>query len=141
MRSILLASLIFSAAAAQAASIDSAQQALAAVEQAGYQSPHDLEYKYGYWTVEATTPNGVHADVLIDPQSGELFVFESMSAALPPAQVVEKLSAAGYERIRDMEFDDGFWEAEARNPQGIKVELVLHPLTGEVLLEEIDQHD
>lgn len=126
------------AASAHAAPVQDATQALAAVEQAGYVAPYELEFKHGYWSVEATTPEGLRVDVLINPQTGELLSFDGISTALPRNQVRAALEAAGYHRVRDLEFDDGFWEAEANNAQGREVELVLHPLTGAVLAERFD---
>ncbi len=142
MRTAFFLSISLAAAAAStsinAAPVEDAAQALAAVEQAGYVAPYELEYKFGYWAVEATTPEGLRVDVLINAQNGELLSFDGKSTALPRNQVRAALEAAGYRRVRDLEFDDGFWEAEADNAQGREVELVVHPLTGAVLAERLE---
>ena len=57
---------------------------------------------------------------------------------LSPAQVVQKLEAAGYKNVHDLEFDDGRWEAEATSPQGTPVDLKIDPNTGAVLEEHAD---
>lgn len=140
MRTALFLSIALAAAAAsaKAAPVEDAAQALAAVEQAGYVAPYELEYKFGYWSVEATTREGLRVDVLIDAHTGELLNFDGKSNALPRNEVRAKLEAAGYRRVRDVEFDDGFWEAEAIDAQGREVELVLHPITGVVLDKRFD---
>ena len=57
---------------------------------------------------------------------------------LSPTEVVEKVKAAGYTNIHDVEFDDGRWELEATSPAGEAVDLEVDPDTGKIVHEEKD---
>ena len=59
-------------------------------------------------------------------------------AQLSPAQIVQKVEAASYTNIHDVEFDDGRWELEATSPKGAAVDLKVDAATGEILGEEAD---
>jgi hypothetical protein len=48
------------------------------------------------------------------------------------ADVGSTLSAAGYAEVREVEFDDGLWEAEVRRADGRWAEVHVDPATGEV---------
>jgi hypothetical protein len=62
----------------------------------------------------------------------------SALATLTPADVVRKVEAAGYRDVRDVEYDDGGWEAEATSAAGARVEVALDPKTGDVALDPED---
>lgn len=49
-----------------------------------------------------------------------------------PAELIERLNAAGYGEIRDIEFDDGLWEVEVRRDEGRWVEIHVDPASGEI---------
>lgn len=51
---------------------------------------------------------------------------------LSPAQVTEKLTAQGY-TVREIEADDGSYEVEMTDKNGVRVEMHVHPATGEPL--------
>lgn len=44
-----------------------------------------------------------------------------------------RLAQAGYSEVRDLEFDDGLWEAEVRDADGRWHDVHLHEATGELL--------
>lgn len=50
-----------------------------------------------------------------------------------PVEVTAALNAAGYSEVRDVEFDDGLWEAEVRRPTGRWGDVHVDPSSGEVL--------
>lgn len=52
---------------------------------------------------------------------------------LSPAQVVEKLSAKGYNVVK-IETDDGTYEVDVLDKSGVKIEAHVHPATGEILV-------
>lgn len=54
-------------------------------------------------------------------------------AVTGPADVTQRLSAAGYTEVRDVEFDDGLWEAEVRHADGRWHDVAIDGSTGEVL--------
>jgi hypothetical protein len=50
----------------------------------------------------------------------------------PMGEVIADLETKGY-KIREMERDHGCYEVEAIDPQGMRVEVDIHPVTGETL--------
>lgn len=66
-----------------------------------------------------------------------LLVTGAAAAADGPADSVQAtlqaLNAAGYGDVRDIEMDDGLWEAEVRSADGRWYDLHVVPGTGEVL--------
>ena len=55
------------------------------------------------------------------------------------AQVIyDQLTKAGYKDIDDIEFKDGIWEAEAKDPSGQKVEMKLDPNDGHIISSKKD---
>lgn len=59
----------------------------------------------------------------------------AQSTSLTQAQAQDKLTAAGYEEVRELELDDGFWEAEARSADGRWTDVRVHPASGKVYAE------
>lgn len=49
-----------------------------------------------------------------------------------PADVEAKLRAAGYNEIKDIEFDSGLWEADVRRADGRWGDIAVDPASGEV---------
>ena len=47
--------------------------------------------------------------------------------------VADALAAAGYVEVRDIEFDDGLWEADVRRADGRWGEVHINPDSGEIL--------
>ena len=67
------------------------------------------------------------------------------SAATTPApatmtlrQVLDKLEAAGYRHFQKIEQERTYFEVEATNPQGQRVELDVDAVTGEILKMEVE---
>jgi hypothetical protein len=54
------------------------------------------------------------------------------SAAAGPDDVAASLRAAGYADVRELEYDDGLWEAEVRRASGLWGEVAIDPASGEV---------
>ncbi len=119
--------------------VATAPEALARIAAGGHFAVHDLAFRHGLWTAEATTLDGRRVDVVVDGVSGAVWAGVGTGAPfLSATQVRERLAAAGYSQITDIEFDDGVWEAEARNAAGQRVDLVIHPVTGAILAETPD---
>lgn len=54
-------------------------------------------------------------------------------------EIAAQLKADGYTAIREIDADDdGYYEVEATNAQGQKVDLDVNPRTGKVLRSELD---
>ncbi|MBF9263989.1 PepSY domain-containing protein [Paracidovorax cattleyae] len=142
MKKKTLVTIALSAAAATAlpsmAWALSAAEAVDVMARNQYVAPHDLQKQYGYWTASAVSSDGARATVLVKDADGSFTAVRriDIGGALPGVeQVTQRLRAAGYATVYDVELDDGFWEAKARQStlQGEKVEFVLHPATLEVL--------
>lgn len=50
-----------------------------------------------------------------------------------PEDAKNRLAAAGYAEIRDLEFDDGIWQADVRLADGRWHDVALDPTTGELI--------
>ena len=49
-----------------------------------------------------------------------------------PADIVATLQSAGYAEVREVEFEDGLWEAEVRRANGLWGDVAVDPANGEV---------
>ena len=54
------------------------------------------------------------------------------AVAAGPNQITDTLRAAGYAEVRELEYDDGLWEAEVRRANGLWGEVSIDPANGEV---------
>ena len=63
---------------------------------------------------------------------------EKLVSDLSENDVKAKLTAAGYSKIHDVDFDDGVWKAEAERADGNDVEIHLAANTGEIIHVEND---
>ena len=110
-----------------------ARDALAA---AGYTDIEDLERDDGLWEADARRGDGRMVDVRVDPRTGAVYPDDGQTS-LNEDDVRASLSAAGYERIRDVRFDDGMWEADAYL-DGVEYDLYLDPATAGVVTRKRD---
>lgn len=51
--------------------------------------------------------------------------------------MIKKVEEMGY-KVREFEADDGCYEFEGTNADGQKVEVYLHPVTGDIVKTELD---
>jgi hypothetical protein len=51
---------------------------------------------------------------------------------LPPSKIAEKLGEQGY-KVYEIEADDGAYEVEMVDKNGVRIETHVHPATGELL--------
>ncbi|RRD56298.1 PepSY domain-containing protein [Comamonadaceae bacterium OH2545_COT-014] len=124
-------------AASPLAQAMNASQVIDTIQKNGYFATYELQKQYGHWTAKATSQQGVRSYMLVNDANG---AFHAVSKAdlgtrLPSAaQVADKLRAMGYAIVRDVDFENGLWEAEVRQHRNSpKIELLLHPVTLEVL--------
>lgn len=103
----------------------------------GYRNVHDVEFKDGAWKAEATSGDGKDVDLRIDPKTGRVYPDE-VSSRMSEADVRAALSAAGYVKVRDVEFDDGLWKAHAENDAGKDIKVQVDPDNGKVVAAEKD---
>lgn len=102
---------------------------------AGYTDIDDLDRDDGLWEADARR-DGRRIELRIDPRTGTVYP-EDARTSLTEADVRAGLEAAGYERIRDVHFDDGMWEADAEQG-GVDYDLFMDPETGEVVARKRD---
>jgi len=104
----------------------------AQIEQQGYKKVHDLKFRDGVWIAKARSADDRSVSLRVDPRSGKVFP-DKQVPRLSEADVRAQLSTQGYTHVRDVDFKDGVWMAEADNPAGKKVALQLDPQTGRVI--------
>ena len=112
-------------------------QVRALLTEKGYTNSDDHDFEDGMWETDATSANGDRVDVRINPASGDVMA-EKLVSDLSENDVKAKLTAAGYSKIHDVDFDDGVWKAEAERADGNDVEIHLAANTGEIIHVEND---
>ena len=113
-------------------------QVRAALTEGGYTDIHDVEFKDGVWKADVTDANGTKIDVRLDAATGRIYPETAGATNLGEADVRAQLTAAGYTKIDDVEFDDGMWKAEADTPEGQRVDLKLDPQDGRIVSQSRD---
>jgi len=137
LRGLVLAlALATGAAAAQDAM--TVTEVRAALTEGGYTEIEDVEFEEGVWKADAKDATGNKIDVRLDPATGRIYPETAGASNLGEADIRAKLTAAGYTRIRDVEFDDGLWKAEADNAEGQRMDLKLDPQDGRIISQSRD---
>src|SRR5690606_41192347 len=95
-------------------------QVRAVLEQQGFTRINDLEFEDGMWEADATSADGNRVDLRVDPSSGKVFA-EDMVSTLSADDIKARLTAAGYSKVNDVDFEAGIREAEAARPDGAAV--------------------
>lgn len=134
-----LSGAVFAQAPAPTAGKDALKepQVRALLTEKGYTHIDDLDFEDGMWETDATSANGDRVDVRINPATGEVMA-EKLVSDLSENDVKARLTAAGYSKIHDVDFDDGVWKAEAERADGNDVEIHLAANTGEIIHVEND---
>ncbi len=112
-------------------------QVRALLTENGYTRIDDLDFEDGAWETDATSADGNRVDVRIDPASKRIYA-EAQVSTLSENDVKAKLTAGGYSKVHDVDFDDGVWKAEAERADGNDVEIHLDPKDGRILHVEND---
>ena len=138
----ILAAIPFAAGSAWAfgerPTIDAAA-ATAAVAAAGFTDIREVEYDDGVWEIRATGADGRRVTVHVDPADGTILSPAPAGAPrIELAEVMQRLAAAGYTDVREVERDDGFWQAEVRDGTGVRREVRVHPVSGAIVSDRID---
>ena len=108
-----------------------------AIANAGYKEVKGLEFKEGVWRSKARGGNKKWVKLAVGPVNGEVYPADAPSK-LNKNEVNAKLAAAGYQNIKDVEFDKGLWSAEAKTPHGTDVDLLVDPNNGSVVAKSHD---
>ncbi|OOG37586.1 peptidase M4 [Rhodanobacter sp. C06] len=105
-----------------------------AIASAGYQKVKGLEFKDGVWRAKARGGNKKWAKLAVGPVSGKVYPSDAPSR-LNEDEVSARLTAAGYQNVKDVKFDHGLWRAEAKSPHGHSVDLLADPDDGSVVAQ------
>jgi hypothetical protein len=107
------------------------------IANAGYKKVKGLKFDDGVWKAKARGGNDKWTHIKIGPTTGKVYEADAPSR-LDEDEVKAKLTAQGYQNIDDVKFDKGLWKADAKNPQGKDVDVLVDPNDGSVVSE---QHD
>lgn len=109
----------------------------ASVANAGYKKVKGLKFQDGVWQARARGGNDRWTHIKIGPTTGKVYEADAPSR-LNENEVKAKLTAQGYQNIGHVKFDKGLWKADAKNPQGKDVDLLVDPNDGSVVSEQQD---
>ena len=70
--------------------------------------------------------------VFVHPLTGKVFQ-EGSPSKLTEEDIKAKVTAAGYQNIKDVEYKNGLWTADAETGKGNNVDLVIDPDDGSVI--------
>ena len=108
-----------------------------AIATAGYKEVKGLEFKDGVWRSKARGGNKQWVKLLVGPVNGKVYPADAPSK-LNADEIGAKLAAAGYQNIKDVEFEDGLWAAEAKTSHGTEIDLLVDPDDGSVVAKSHD---
>ena len=108
-----------------------------AIANAGYKEVKGLKFKDGVWRSRARGGNDQWAKIAVGPVSGKVYVTDAPSK-LNKDEIKAKLTAAGYEKIHDVEYEHGLWSADAETSHGTDVDLLADPDDGSVVAKSRD---
>ena len=109
----------------------------ASVANAGYKKVKGLKFKDGVWQAKARGGNDKWTHIKIGPTTGKVYEADAPSR-LNENEVKARLTTQGYQNIGHVKFDKGLWKADARNPQGKDVDLLVDPNDGSVVSVQQD---
>ncbi|TAM92677.1 MAG: PepSY domain-containing protein [Rhodanobacteraceae bacterium] len=107
------------------------------IANAGYKKVKGLAFKDGVWQAKARGGNDRWTHIKVGPTTGKVYEADAPSR-LNENEVKAKLTAQGYQNIGHVKFDKGLWKADAKNPQGKDVALLVDPNDGSVVSEQQD---
>lgn len=108
-----------------------------AIGNAGYKEVKGLEFKDGVWRSKARGGNKQWVKLAVGPMNGKVYPADAPSK-LNKDEISAKLTGAGYQNVKDVDFDKGLWSAEAKNAQGKDVDLLADPDDGSVVAKSRD---
>ncbi len=127
------------AAGIAAANALSPDDALARASAAGYSATGEIGLDGGVFGIGARDRDGRLLAGHIDAARGEILSpLQPGQVALSADEIRNRLAQAGYADVRELERDDGHWNAEVRMPDGTERELRLHPLSGAIVSDQAE---
>jgi len=107
------------------------------IANAGYQEVKGLKFEDGVWQAKARGGNDKWVRIKVGPTTGKVYEADAPSR-LNKSEIKAKLTAQGYQDVDDVDFDDGLWSADAKNPEGKKVDVLVDPNDGSVVAVKQD---
>lgn len=108
-----------------------------AIANAGYKEVKDLEFKGGVWRSKARGGDKTWSKLAVGPVNGKVYPADAPSR-LNANEIKAKLAAAGYQNVKEVEFDNGLWRADAKTARGGDVNLLVDPGDGSVVAKSHD---
>jgi uncharacterized membrane protein YkoI len=109
------------------------EEAVTAAEALGLGRAVGVELDDGVWEVRVEAADGSRRTVHVDASTRDvLSPAQPGQTQLGAAEVMARLAAAGYTDVRELDRDDGYWEAEVRGAAGFERDVRIHPLTGAI---------
>jgi uncharacterized membrane protein YkoI len=109
------------------------------LQAAGYVVVGEIELDDGVYEIDVRDAAGRTLEAHVDAFSGEIL------SPLQPGQIVltadevrARVALVGYTDVRDLERDDGYWNVEVRDGNGVERELRVHPFSGAIVSEQFD---
>jgi uncharacterized protein with FMN-binding domain len=102
----------------------------------GYTRIDDLEFEDGMWETDATSADGNRVDLRVD--AGGKVHAEDVVSNLTAEDVKAKVTAAGYSKVHDVDYDDGVWKADAERDDGKNIEVRVDAKDGRILAVDND---
>ncbi|MEO7935677.1 MAG: PepSY domain-containing protein [Dokdonella sp.] len=107
------------------------------VATAGFKEVKSLTFKNGIWQADARGGDKEWVAIYVHPLSGKVFK-EGTPSPMNKQEIEAKITAAGYQNVKDVDFKNGLWMAEAENGAGKEVDLMVDPDDGSVIGEALE---
>ncbi|MEO7917816.1 MAG: PepSY domain-containing protein, partial [Dokdonella sp.] len=107
------------------------------VATAGFKEVKSLTFKNGIWQADARGGDKEWVAIYVHPLSGKVFK-EGTPSPMNKQEIEAKITAAGYQNVKDVDFKNGLWMAEAENGAGKDVDLMVDPDDGSVIGEALE---
>ncbi len=102
------------------------------IASAGFKEVKGLKIDNGVWKADARGGDDTWVAVFVHPLTGKVFQ-EGSPSKLTEEDIKAKATAAGYQNIKDVEYKNGLWTADAETGKGNNVDLVIDPDDGSVI--------
>jgi uncharacterized membrane protein YkoI len=114
------------------------------VQNEGYGDVYELEQEYGFIKAKVRDANGDRIKLAIIPETQTIKILEkknkknnkqyaNVSPKVTLDQALNILAENGYTSIEEIEFEKGYYEAEIRDQNGKKQDIILDAQTGETV--------
>ena len=104
---------------------------------AGFKEVKGVTFKNGVWQADARGGDKEWVALYVHPLSGKIFQ-EGEPSKLNKEEVEAKVTAAGYQNVKSVDFSNGLWMAKADNGKGEEVNLMIDPDNGSVIGEAMN---